>query len=307
MTSDSAPDPIAILLGEHAEAAVEFDLLDAAVSFAPEGRAGARRVLEAVRTALVYLDGKLEIHIEKEEGPLFPRLKAALPADDRLIDEMVAEHDQARMKREDLRAALDDLLGAHDDLRDEREGLRAALAEADAQPDPARIDAVRRASRAVLQTLRIHFQNEEEIVFPLAPQLLSSAELAAVGHEMVAIEANRIRYALLVPEPLDLAAEYTALLASPEAARDGRTARTLVKDGPQRVVLVALRAGGRLQQHRAPGPVTIHALTGRVALTTANARHDLAGGRMIALPAGTLHEVEATEPSALLLTMAVPE
>lgn len=124
MTQQHAPDPVAILLAEHRIAVQRFAAFDAA--FAGVVDTDATTVLRAVeeaRATLAFLDLDLEVHIRKEEEPLFPILKAALPADDRLIDEMVAEHDQARLKRDELRAALDQILDArdHDELRGQRE------------------------------------------------------------------------------------------------------------------------------------------------------------------------------------------
>lgn len=191
MTLTSPPDPIAILLAEHVQAYALFAAFEAALNGIGGGEpAAGRQALDAAETLLAFLDGGLELHIRKEEEPLFPRLKAALPADDRLIDEMVAEHDQARLKREALRATLDEVLGGHDhgELRREREELRAAAVAAARAPAAADLAALRQAGRAVLQTLRVHFQNEEEIVFPLAPDLLTPDELRAAGAEMVALD-----------------------------------------------------------------------------------------------------------------------
>lgn len=184
------PDPIAILLAEHEAASRRFAALEEAVAaLTADDPATVAWALDTVHQTLAFLDRDLEVHIRKEEEPLFPLLKAALPADDRLIDEMVAEHDQARLKRERLRAALEELTTGHDDVREGRERLRGALATATAGTlTTSGIAAVRQAARAVLQTLRVHFQNEEELVFPLAPQLLTVEQLAAAGRQMVAID-----------------------------------------------------------------------------------------------------------------------
>jgi hemerythrin-like domain-containing protein len=134
---------------------------------------------------LEYLEGDLETHIAKEELPLFPRLKAALSVDDRLIDEMVAEHDLIRIKRSDVRTVLADLLETHDGLRLDRESLRATLAGS-VQPRVS-LPRIQRAVDIIAAKLRVHFENEEELVFPLAPDLLSSEELDRVATEMAAI------------------------------------------------------------------------------------------------------------------------
>lgn len=180
MTSSAGPleEPhaaIALLLAEHAAGRARIAALLAAVT-----AHAASPAAEDVAAALDYLAGGLETHIAREEGPLFPRLKAALPAGDRLIDEMVAEHDLIRMKGDDLRAALADLLGGHDDLHADLDALRALLGGATPH-------ALSAAAEALAQKLTVHFENEEELVFPLAPRLLSAEALAAVLVEMEAI------------------------------------------------------------------------------------------------------------------------
>lgn len=318
MTADHMSDPIAILLAEHRIAEARFAAFEAAIAGVIDTDAATvRRAVAEARATLAFLDADLEVHIREEEEPLFPRLKAALPADDRLIDEMVAEHDQARLKRDDLRAALGRILGAHDhdEVRGQRETLRAAVRAASAAPPTAgELAALRHAWRAVHATLRVHFQNEEEIVFPLAPKLLSVGELVAAGREMVAIRqhdqeqttmtADRAGH-VLVP---DLRGTIADLLASPELAREGRTARTLVKEGPLRAVLLALRAGGRLAEHQAPGAVSLHGLRGRVTVTVTGAdeRVPLDEGGLLVLPPGLKHGVAADEDSAVLITIVGP-
>lgn len=165
MTNQHNPDPIAILLAEHVTGLALFDSFEKTLAAAQTETSGT--ALAAARDLLVYLDGALEVHIRKEEEPLFPRLKARLPADDRYVDELVAEHDQARIRREELREALEELLAGSDHaaMRDERERLRAATATAD-------LTALRAAARVLLRTVRVHFQNEEELAFPLAADLI---------------------------------------------------------------------------------------------------------------------------------------
>jgi hypothetical protein len=117
----------------------------------------------ALRT-LDFLNAELEVHIRKEEEPLFPRLKAALPSDDRLVDEMIAEHDQVRMKRERVRGVLEEMLNGDDhvEFRELRAAFGAAVGIA-VQPDVSieGLRSLRQAWRAAYETLRVHFQNEE--------------------------------------------------------------------------------------------------------------------------------------------------
>lgn len=191
-TTQTVPAAIAHLLDEHADGYRRFDALEAALAAARFGDAELIAVaLVAAEAGLGYLSGALEIHIAKEEGPLFPRIKAAMPPGDRLIDEMIAEHDLIRMKGDDFRAVIDELLGAHDDVLLDLAALRERLAALNA-PGPRlehELHQLGGAVRSLVEKARVHFQNEEELVFPLAPRLLDSATLAAIMEEMAAIDA----------------------------------------------------------------------------------------------------------------------
>jgi len=179
-------DVVAVLTAEHD---VCRNRLEAALAALMAAATGAPQTAETGLTEawslLLFLEHELETHIAKEEGPLFPRLKAAMPAGDRLIDEMVAEHDLIRIKRGDVRDLLAEILGGHDDLRLDRAALRAALGQT--RHAPATLAHIQQAVETVDSKLRVHFENEEELVFPLAPELLSADELDQVAAEMAAI------------------------------------------------------------------------------------------------------------------------
>lgn len=104
----------------------------------------------------------------------------------------------------------------------------------------------------------------------------------------------------------DLAAE-AAQLRIERGWREGdRSANTLVKFPDFRVVLTALRAGGRLQEHQAAGRVTIHTLEGRLRLHVQGESTDLPADHLLALEQGVPHDVEALTDSVFLLTLAWP-
>lgn len=87
-------------------------------------------------------------------------------------------------------------------------------------------------------------------------------------------------------------------------ASGGRSARTLVKDGPLRVTLVSLAAGGALASHRAAGPITVHVLSGALRFTAGESVRTLAAGDLLALGAGIEHAVESADGADFLLTVA---
>lgn len=105
---------------------------------------------------------------------------------------------------------------------------------------------------------------------------------------------------------VDLSAELARLRDTGRWA-GGRCAKTLVKEADLRVVLVALRRGARLDEHRAPGPITIQSLAGRLRLRLGGRAVELPAGGLIALERGAPHAVEALEDGAFLLTIGQPD
>lgn len=87
-------------------------------------------------------------------------------------------------------------------------------------------------------------------------------------------------------------------------AKAGRSARTLVKDGPLRVTLVALGAGGALAPHRADGPITVHTLSGEIRFRAGSDEWRLVPGGLLSLGAGVEHAVESATGGVFLLTVA---
>jgi quercetin dioxygenase-like cupin family protein len=85
-----------------------------------------------------------------------------------------------------------------------------------------------------------------------------------------------------------------------------RIARTLVKEGSLRVTLVALRAGGALEPHKAEGPISVHVLEGDVELTADGRTWSLEPGGLLALDAGVTHDVRSSRGALFLLTVAMP-
>src|SRR5690606_20066717 len=88
----------------------------------------------------------------------------------------------------------------------------------------------------------------------------------------------------------------------------GRTGRTLVKDGPLRVTLVGLGAGGAMVPHKADGPITVQVLEGAVTFEADGGVWKLEAGSIIALRAGITHSLSSESGGIFLLTvLAMPE
>jgi quercetin dioxygenase-like cupin family protein len=85
---------------------------------------------------------------------------------------------------------------------------------------------------------------------------------------------------------------------------DGHTARTLVREPAMRVVLVVMKAGAKIAQHRSHDTASIHALSGHVKLSLPDRTVDLPAGQLLVIAPDLAHDVEAVVESRLLITLA---
>ncbi len=104
----------------------------------------------------------------------------------------------------------------------------------------------------------------------------------------------------------DLAEEASRLRAEEAWHQGTNNAKTLVKEPDFRIVLIVVKRGARLQEHRASGRISVQTLSGHVRLHLPDHAVDLPAGRLLALEPGIAHDVEALEESAFLLTIAWP-
>ena len=86
-------------------------------------------------------------------------------------------------------------------------------------------------------------------------------------------------------------------------ARQGRSARTLVKEGPLRLTEIAIAAGRGIPVHQAEGPVTIHLLEGDATFEMGEREYALAAGDILVLASGVRHSVRSKDGCVLLLTV----
>jgi len=132
---------------------------------------------------------------------------------------------------------------------------------------------------------------------------VSSAYPAGQTHGSPERPMHQVAHALLT---FDLDAELERLHAEEGWQQGTRNAKTLVKEPDLRIVLIALRQGGRMEEHRAPGRLSIQTLTGRLRLQVREQTIDLPAGHVLVLDPDVAHDVEALEESAFLLTIAWP-
>jgi quercetin dioxygenase-like cupin family protein len=107
--------------------------------------------------------------------------------------------------------------------------------------------------------------------------------------------------------PFLLSAEDETLRELAEGSKTGRAGKTLVKQGPLRVTLVALTKGTTLPSHQVSGPISIQSIRGCLRLTTDRGGLDVSAGTLIAIGPGVAHTAKAHDDCAILITFAMPD
>jgi quercetin dioxygenase-like cupin family protein len=90
-------------------------------------------------------------------------------------------------------------------------------------------------------------------------------------------------------------------------ARHGRSARTLVKEGPLRLTIMAIGPGGELPAHSTGAPVTIHVLEGEVTVSVLDQEYPLGANDVLVLPPGIVHAARSALGGRFLLTVVHPD
>jgi len=95
-------------------------------------------------------------------------------------------------------------------------------------------------------------------------------------------------------------------LATATTAESGRSSVTVYgRSGAKlRQTIVALAEGRLMGEHKSPGDASVLCLQGRVLLRAGQSKAELGPGDLVAVPPQR-HDVEALEPSVLLLTVAL--
>ena len=119
-------------------------------------------------------------------------------------------------------------------------------------------------------------------------------------------DLNRLPY---LAEPLlrfDLNHELELLRREDSWEREtGRSSKTLAKYPDFRIVLVCMKAGSHMNDHRAEARISIQALEGKILLHVPDQNPiELSAGQLLTLDCAVHHDVEALEESAFLLTIA---
>ena len=101
---------------------------------------------------------------------------------------------------------------------------------------------------------------------------------------------------------LDLEAESESIAAAHDPVR---SARTLARLDTLRLTLMKLKSGAKVKQHHTDHELSIHTVSGHVSIQTPHGRFELPQGRIAVLGRGLVHDIEAQEESAILVTVCM--
>jgi iron-sulfur cluster repair protein YtfE (RIC family) len=179
-------DPIQRLLEEHREIMAELEGLRAAVrDLAARGEAAVPGALPALERAGQMMASRLLAHARREDEALFPAIEAELGGGAGPTAVMREEHRAIHSQAERFRRTLHELEAV------EHPAIVAGGAELSALASRGGSAArLREAAEHVIQLLDLHFGKEEDILFPMAREVLSREALAAVAARMEAIAAG---------------------------------------------------------------------------------------------------------------------
>lgn len=103
----------------------------------------------------------------------------------------------------------------------------------------------------------------------------------------------------------DLSRELEELRSRESFGREtGRSSKTLAKHSDFRLVLVLMKPHTQMNQHRSEGPISIHQLHGTACVRLPDRDVILGAGELMVLDGAVLHDIEAPEESAFLLTIS---
>ena len=103
---------------------------------------------------------------------------------------------------------------------------------------------------------------------------------------------------------VDLNQEIARLQAEASSEESGRKSKMLVKHAEFRIVLIAMRAGSRWEDHKTNSRISLHVLHGDIRFRTSNGAFDLRPGQLLTLAPSIVHSVDALEESAFILTLS---
>lgn len=180
------PDPIKHLLAEHVEILAQFAELETAVAqLQASGEASLPQSLPVFQQVGQMMATQLDRHRRKEDEVLFPAVEAVIGEEGPTVV-MRQEHREIHAQGVTFRETLHQLHELeHPQIEANGEQLRQL---ANNGGSAASLIAT---SQEILELVKMHFEKEEQILFPMANQLLDSQTLVDIATKIRLIDLEQ--------------------------------------------------------------------------------------------------------------------
>lgn len=131
------------------------------------------------------------------------------------------------------------------------------------------------------------------------PPMKVGAARRKAGHPVPGLVAPLLQF--------DLSVETEKLRQEDAWKTNSRNTKMLVKYPDLRIVLILLKSGKRLENHKADESISIQVLTGKLRLHLPHQTVELQHGHLLTLERSLPHDVEALEDCSFLLTLSWPK
>jgi iron-sulfur cluster repair protein YtfE (RIC family) len=179
-------DPIEELLQEHKIIMAQIaDLRTAVADLAQRGEEALADTLPVFSRIGRMTATQLDLHRRKEDDVLFPLLEAVIgEGENTLTGVMRQEHRDIHQQGALLRETLHELNQVqHPAIEAEAARLQELMAGDSSLSDRNRAEALRRTGEEIIALLDMHFEKEEQVLFPMTRELLTAETLARVGRQ----------------------------------------------------------------------------------------------------------------------------
>lgn len=173
-------NPIEHLLDEHKVIMAQIaDLRKAVADLAARGDAALPDVLPVLGRIGKMMETRLALHAKKEDEAFFPALEAIIGAESGPTYVMRMEHKEIHGQGELLRQTLYELHEVeHPKIEAGKEKLKALAATGGSA------ESIRANAEEIIRLLDMHFGKEEQILFPMAENILDHEVMDEVLRKM---------------------------------------------------------------------------------------------------------------------------
>jgi hemerythrin-like domain-containing protein len=177
-------DPIDRLLWEHQGIMRQVaDLRRAVQALGERGEGALAGVRPVLQGTVRMIETELLAHARREDDALFPAIERALN-EEAMTGQMRQEHRDIHAEADRFRATLRELNEV------EHPAIVAGGARLGALVATGGAEALRATGAELIRLLEEHFQKEEEVLFPMAREVLEADELEGVARAMDEADAK---------------------------------------------------------------------------------------------------------------------